>query len=218
MFTHQLIEGLEMNHQKSLSEVYITDEEVTAHQDELGLRASHNANDWEEFGSAQFDTVREILEEQHAARLYEIYLEGLEFFADETECEEIVQLLMKGMTTDLHIDDELIVLDGVAFFGEWEIKRLDDGQWQFEHSFREGGDFLDIDVLAGLQVCEELDSEYSSQLLDFGRIEKARNFNHVDKVKLNNLLAAAKQQGVIEGLTRAHEPMLRDWDQQQQVN
>lgn len=136
---------------------YITDDEIRARMAVEG----RNSKDRSVFDE-QYAISRAELEQEHLWRVYEVWDEALEALGDEPGKEQIALMLLRGWTDSEHISESIVCLNGQFYFNDWEITRHEN-QWHFEHCYRKGGKFFDVDLLVGLQICEQADRDPDAQ-------------------------------------------------------
>jgi hypothetical protein len=142
---------------------------------------------------ARLDEARLELEEEHLWRCFEVFDEAIEALDGHPDSEAVAWMLMKGWNSDL---DEGVSDSWNLYFNDWEISRRNGQAWLFDHQILPTN-FLDVDLLNGLEVCESHDD---SPFMKKARLVKGSKLNKVHTIQLDRLISQAYQQGVEAGI------------------
>jgi hypothetical protein len=141
---------------------------------------------------ALLNATRQELEQEHLWRCFEVFDEARAALGFHIDAVAVAWKLMQGWDCDL---DES-VCDGKNFYyNDWEISRRDN-QWFFDHmSF--DTNFFDVDLLNGLEICEEHDAD---PVIKKAHLIKSQKIDKIGEIQLHRLLAAVHADGVKAGI------------------
>ena len=95
-------------------------------------------------------------------------------------------------------DDECVESDGNWFYRDWEIGLID-GEWAFDHRY-DSAKFLDVDLMEGLDTCDQYDQQLESLKKAF-----TRTLSPAQVLKFERVVKAVSSTGYIAGLDKAQE-------------
>ena len=141
---------------------------------------------------ALLDAARQELEQEHLWRCFEVFDEAMEALDGHPDAEAVAWKLMQGWNCEL---DESLCDKFSIFYNEWEVT-VGVNQWIFDHQILPVK-FFDVDLLNGLEICEEHDAD---PVVRKTHLIKSQKIDKIGEIQLHRLLAAVHADGVKAGI------------------